>query len=424
MSSNSKNGFHSEGLAILPSMPLEKATPQSQGQGQSSEGSACCCGSSAAPINSMNQYAIPGYVLSHFIEGFMQTDAGTVPLVSTTMNLRDKISTAVVRTGITRNNYRVSPGLYGVGTPDEHSEILVTANFKLTFDVLRRALKAVNTKDVNAKDVNTKDVNTKDVNAWILVLDTVGVNVWCAAGKGTFSTHELVRRIQSSGIEKVVKHRRVIVPQLGATGIRAEDVKKQSGFRVVYGPVRAEDIPAFLKNGRKADQAMRQVTFPFYERLILTPVELNGAFKPALITAVVLFLISGIGPGIFSFQGAAERGVLSLGFLLTGIFTGAVLTPALLPFIPFKGFAAKGLITGSVLSVYAIWASSASSVGFSGMLALFLFSTAVTSFLSMNFTGATPFTSPSGVEKEMKQFMPIQAGAVLLSAVLWIYSVF
>ena len=422
MSSNSKNGFHSEGLAILPSMPLEQAIPQSPGQ--ESEGSACCCGTSAASINSMDQYARPGYVLSHFIEGFMQTDAGTVPLVSTAMNLKDKISTALVRTGITRNNYRVSPGLYGVGMPDEHSEILVTANFKLTFDVLRRALKAVNIKAVNIKAVNAKGVNAKDLNAWILVLDTVGVNVWCAAGKGTFSTHELVRRIQSSGIEKVVKHRRIIVPQLGATGVRAEDVKKQSGFRVIYGPVRAGDIPAFLENGRKADQTMRQVTFPFSERLILTPIELNGVFKPALITAVVLFLISGIGPGIFSFQGAGERGLLSLGFLLTGIFTGAVLTPALLPFIPFKGFAAKGLITGSVLSVYAIWASSASSAGFSGMLALFLFSTAITSFLSMNFTGATPFTSPSGVEKEMKQFMPIQAGAVLLSAILWIYSAF
>jgi hypothetical protein len=59
-----------------------------------------------------------------------------------------------------------------------------------------------------------------------------------------------------------------------------------------------------------------------------------------------------------------------------------------------------------------------------GTTALFLFSVMVSSHLAMNFTGATPFTSPSGVEKEMKQFLPVQLAGVLVAAGLWIYSAF
>ena len=139
------------------------------------------------------------------------------------------------------------------------------------------------------------------ISAWILVLDTRGVNVWCAAGKGTFSTRELVKRITDNHLEKIVKHKQVIVPQLGATGVSAWDVKKQSRFRVIYGPIRASDIRAFINNDKKAEKQMRQVTFTMYERFILTPVEIQTILKPALITTFVLLLLAGIGHDIFSF---------------------------------------------------------------------------------------------------------------------------
>ena len=78
-----------------------------------------------------------------------------------------------VRWGIGRMNYRVDPGLYSLGNPDALSPVLVSANYKMSFDRLRESLPGR--------------------NAWILVLDTDGVNVWCAAGKGTFGTEELTR---------------------------------------------------------------------------------------------------------------------------------------------------------------------------------------------------------------------------------------
>ncbi len=354
--------------------------------------------------NPMAGYEKPGYKLCAYVDKFIRTDAGLVPIIKPKLDKEDLVSSFAVRCGIGRYSYTVAPGLYGIGNPDKNSEVLVTANFKLTFDHLRKELAGI--------------------NAWIMVLDTKGINVWCAAGKGTFSTRELVKRIQQSSLEKIVDHKRVIVPQLGATGISARDVKKQSGFRVVYGPVRAKDIPDFLKKDKVADKAMRQVTFSLYERFILTPVELQMVLKPALMIAIVLFILSGFGPGIFSFSGALERGMLSVFALFTGIISGAFVTPVLLPYVPSRHFALKGIISGSIFAVLFLLLSASAIHSISGFIALFLFSVTISSYLAMNFTGSTPFTSPSGVEKEMKQYIPVQLASLVISFGLWIYSAF
>ncbi len=325
-------------------------------------------------------------------------------MVNTRLDPRDLLSTLLVRCGIGRDQYRIAPGLYAVGRPGPEEEVLVTANFKLTFDHLR--------------------TNLQGISAWILVLDTRGINVWCAAGKGTFSTGELVHRVRISGLGRVVAHRRLILPQLGATGVSAREVKKASGFKVVFGPIRAKDIPEFLEGGQKASPGMRQVTFGMYERFILTPVEISIALKPILIAALVLVVISGIGPGVFSFSGAWTRGLIAVSALITGTLAGAFVTPVLLPHIPFRPFALKGIVVGSIASVLLLLGAAKGVGSMAGILSVFLFSTTVASYLAMNFTGATPFTSPSGVEKEMRQFLPIQAGALLISLGLWIYAAF
>ncbi|MFO7750469.1 MAG: mercury methylation corrinoid protein HgcA [Desulfobacteraceae bacterium] len=361
------------------------------------------CASTDLPP-SLQDYEKPGYRLCSHVDRFIHTEIGQVPVVSSRLGKKDLLSTFLVRCGINRHQYTVAPGLYAIGNPDRSSQVLVTANFKLTFDHLRKEL--------------------QKINAWILVLDTSGVNVWCAAGKGKFSTGELVRRLQLSALEKIVDHKRVIVPQLGATGVSARNVKKQSGFTVVYGPIRAKDIPAFLSNGQQADKAMRQVTFTMYERFILTPVETRMALKPALFTIILLFIISGLGPEVFSVSDAWQRGTVSVSALAAGMFSGLFITPLLLPFVPSRIFAVKGIITGILLAVPSLFLLSPPIRGFAAITALCLFSVCVSSFLAMNFTGATPYTSPSGVEKEMKQFIPVQLTTLVLSCGLWIYSAF
>jgi len=172
-------------------------------------------------------------------------------------------------------DYSIDPGLYALGKPDRESPVLVSANYKMSFDALRSALPG------------------RDL--WIMALDTKGINVWCAAGKGTFGTEELAGRIESSGLKEVVSHRSLILPQLGAPGVAAHTVKKLSGFGVRYGPIMAADLPAYIDAGFKAASKMRLKTVPLRERAVLIPVELVETIKPTLIIAPVLFLLGGIG---------------------------------------------------------------------------------------------------------------------------------
>ena len=167
---------------------------------------------------------------------------------------------------------------------------------------------------------------------------------------------------------------------------------------------------------------MRSVTFTFTERLILTPVEIQVALKPSLILAMALFLLSGIGPGLFSLTRAWSRGLTALGALWAGIMTGAVIVPALLPHIPVTAFALKGILAGSVIGLLVFAACPPATL--SAAAALFVFIMTVSSYLAMNFTGTTPFTSPSGVEKEMRQYIPIQVGGLVTACGLWIYAAF
>ena len=360
-----------------------------------------CCGPPAGPASSPLER--PGYTLCSFVEGFIQTPAGSVPKVKDFLERQDHLGTVRVRLGIDRNSYKITPGLYAVGSPTPEAPVLVTANYKLSFDVLRN--------EINGMD------------SWILVLDTRGINVWCAAGKKTFSTDEVVRQVERSGLERIVSHKKLILPQLGATGVSARQVKKRCGFEVVWGPVRAADIKTFINAGFKADKSMRRVTFSLGERMVLVPVELTMLQKYLLWVLPLIFLISGVGTGVFSFGLAWHRGLMVVAALAGGILSGAVFVPMLLPWIPGKAFSLKGLIAGVIMGVPVSWLVL-NGFHLLDAAALVLLTTALSSYLAMNFTGATPFTSPSGVEKEMRIAIPGQAFAVIVSISLWIGSAF
>jgi acetyl-CoA decarbonylase/synthase complex subunit gamma len=294
-------------------------------------------------------------------------------------------------------SYTVPPGLYSLGEPDAGSEVIVTANYRMTFDLLRRSLHGM--------------------NLWILVLDTSGVNVWCAAGKGSFGTEELVRRVESSSIGTVVSHRRLIVPQLGAPGVAAHEVKERTGFKVFYGPVEMRDIPAYLENGRRATPAMRRKEFPLTERAALVPLELVPASKWVVIATLVFASLAGIiGGGSFA-SDAVSHGIRSFALLVLGTFAGTVLTPVLLPWVPGRAFALKGAITGMVAAV--ILLTSGYLSGLDGIAWLLLI-TAISSFLAMNFTGSSTYTSLSGVKREMRIAVPAQIGTSVIAIALWI----
>jgi hypothetical protein len=300
-----------------------------------------------------------------------------------------------MRLSLGRDRYRVDPGLYVLGAPGDSSPVLVTANYKMTFDVLRKSL--------------------KDRNVWLLVLDTKGINVWCAAGKGTFGTEELIRRISETGLDKVVSHRSLVLPQLGAPGVAAHVVRKETGFKVNYGPIRAGDIPGYLNNGMKVSAEMRKVTFTMSERLVLTPVELMASLKPTLVVLAVTLVMGGLSLKGFSVEKALSIGVYGFILYIAGLVCGAVLVPALLPYIPGRAFSLKGLIAGLAMAgVMAALAGKGILMSLSSLLII----GSVSSFFAMNFTGATPFTSLSGVKREMAVAVPVQITVLIIGAVL------
>lgn len=373
---------------------------------ESEDDEPCCGWKPAAPSSELE---LPGYELCGFVEDFMETPAGKTPRVRTTLSRNDVLSTIGVRCGYRRSTYTVTPGLYAVGRPDAQAPVIVTANYKLTFDAVRKAL--------------GQTVDSGGVDAWILVLDTRGVNVWCAAGKGTFSTEEVIRLAKATNLDQVVSHRTLLVPQLGATGVSARDVKRGCGFSVVWAPVRAEDLQTFIRNGNTADEAMRRVTFTMAERAVLGPVELMMFAKPACWILAAIFLLSGIGPDWFSFGDAFSRLAAPAIALFVGVFFGAVLFPIVLPWTLFRSFAAKGAVVGVPAGALVVWLF-ASGLGFGEALAVFLLTMGVCSYLGMNFTGSTPYTSPTGVEKEMRWAMPAQAVGGLLAVILWVAGAF
>jgi SAM-dependent methyltransferase len=178
---------------------------------------------------------------------------------------------------------KVKPGLYAVGQPDENSPVLVTGNFDLT---VRRLVQAIDGR----------------VDVWVLVADSAGINVWCAAGGGYFTAEKVIAAVKSSHLDQVVRHHALILPQLCANGVDGWRVRKESGWGVHWGPAKAVDIPAYLADKRKKNDAMRWVRFPFRDRLEMVTVTL-GFYALLILLPVFIFWRGLFWPITFSMLG-------------------------------------------------------------------------------------------------------------------------
>jgi acetyl-CoA decarbonylase/synthase complex subunit gamma len=315
-----------------------------------------------------------------------------VPVIATALGRADRLGAWKARWGIGRMTYLVPPGLYAVGAPTPRDPVLVTANYKMSYDLVRQALAGR--------------------NAWLLVLQTYGINVWCAAGKGTFGTAELVSRVEATRLADLVSHRTLVLPLLGAPGVAAHEVRARSGFEARFAGLRAGDLPRYLDGGLEPTPDLREMTFSLGERLVLIPVELVTALKGSLWILPPLAIAAGWRDGAFS-PAAALPAILAY---LGAVAAGTIATPLALPWLPTRSFSVKGAIVG------VLWALAVLAVtgwrGTTAMAAVLLLG-AVSAFLALNFTGSTPFTSLSGVKKEMRLSMPVLACAALAGLALW-----
>lgn len=261
-------------------------------------------------------------------------------------------------------------GLYAFGKPDKQSEVIITGNYKLTFDYLRKYLK-------------------KDY--WVLVIDSDGINVWCSAGKGRFGTAEVIRMLQT--VELPVDHNRVILPQLSGPGVQSHLVSKITKKKVIFGPVRIQDMDDFVEGGIKSD--MRLVTFNLKDRMTLVPIEIIFNLKVLAFTFLVSLVP--IVPMILFW------------ISLSAVVLGSIIFPALLPIMPFRMFYKNGMLLALPLLLFLSTGVNATNAG------LVMLGMLYTSFLAMSFTGSTTFTSLSGVKKELEQAIPIMVWMLLIA---------
>jgi hypothetical protein len=300
-----------------------------------------------------------------------------------------------------RMNFKTTPGLYALGKPDKDSPVLVTANYTLSVNSLRAELEGR--------------------NVWILVIDTQGINVWCAAGKGTFCTKGIVKEINACNLNDIVAHRTLVLPQLGASGVNAAKLQKESGFKVKFGPVRAKDIPYYLDNNYTAAKEMRRVAFTTIDRIKLVPMEFIPEVKPVflfLLAAAILFGITrtGVmfGPALMGVAPLALAGIIA-------VLTGTVLTPVLLPIIPFRAFTLKGFLLGAIGAITLVITMPPIRANLPLAALCLLAVPSLSSYFAFLFTGSTTYTSPSGVKSELKKAWPLYIASAGISIVLFIW---
>ncbi len=205
-------------------------------------------------------------------------------------------------------------GLYTIGRPGPDSPVLVTCNFYTTVRRLMRRLR--------------KDA----VDAWLVVADSKGVNVWCAAGGDEFNTHTVVSALKTCGIDERVKHRHLVLPPLGAPAIVPDVIHEQTGWSCHWGPVYAEDIAQYLANGRRRDERMKRVTYDWRERL-----------DTALGSLFPFYLFAAIGFGLLA------PGLL-LQYLVVGAFAFVVFMLAC-PWLPTEHGITKALALAALCGV-------------------------------------------------------------------------
>ena len=158
-------------------------------------------------------------------------------------------------------------GCRRIGSPDRDSPVFLTCNFHLTVHRVKKAL--------------------KEIDCYLLVANSKGINVWCAATGGHLNNHSVISVLKTSGIEEQVDHRKLILPQLAASGIEKKVIQKKTGWKVIWGPVYAEDIPAFIKAEFKKEPEMHKVKFPLIQRIEMA---VMWAFPFSVIASVIVAL--------------------------------------------------------------------------------------------------------------------------------------
>ncbi len=306
----------------------------------------------------------------------------------------------------------IKPGLYRAGNPSPESPVLVTANYELTYYTVMRAI---------AKD---------DIDAWVLVCDTAGINVWCAARGIHFDSDDVVQMVRLTGLSEIVKHRELILPQLAAAGMNPKDIRRRTGFRVQYGPVRINDLSKWLelRKPKPKPREMATVTFNLRERMEQTVAHVPFLFaailgKPVAVILGVITLISILSLAIpaafavvfpFSLQA-----LLLVGEFVFALAANALVLGILFPILPSKGnsFWLRGLGLAAVTVPLAVLIMVVMGTHWTVLITWMVVQFILATSMTMDWSGMTSVSDPKVIRREYPYLiLTLKVGAVFLIA--------
>lgn len=257
-------------------------------------------------------------------------------------------------------------GLVAIGNPGRDSPVLLTGNFGLTVQRVKRAIEGI--------------------DAYLLVANSRGVNVWCAATGGLLTNHDVVSVLKTSGIERLVDHRQVILPQLAATGIEGKAIHHRTGWKVIWGPVYADAIPAFLRGEMKNTARMRAVSFLWPQRIEMA---VAWAFPISMLALVILPWWREAVPPLIGMIWALALAI----FLAFPLYEHRLETRRKsvgFVFFDFGQYAITLVLWGVTIAALILGATFAGDLSWGFVLRWGLASTVVVLMLSLDLMGSTP----------------------------------
>lgn len=258
-------------------------------------------------------------------------------------------------------------GLVKIGNPDRRSPVLLTGNYVLTVRRLKRSLKGQ--------------------NVYLLIANSRGINVWCAAAGGLLNNHSAISVIKTSGIEDLVDHRQVVLPQLAATGLDQRVIHHKTGWRTVWGPVYASDLPAFLDSRFRKTKNMSTVKFEFPDQVEMATA---WAFPISLVAALIALPF---WPQVVLPLSAIIWGLSFIIFLTFPLYKKYLSTSDKHKGFIFFDFGRGGLqliFWAGFMAVYLIFTLATDQLTLAGFLRWLFLSVAVILVLSLDLMGSTP----------------------------------